>query len=323
MKKNIKKIPPFVKRRLAAFGINEIVAGCTRQFRLSEVQNGALSKYGIKIPAEGVAVGLQSEFEPPYSAGKYSRLNCRKLIVIHKDEPKVPREFERIIKDWHGNPHMIFYTRDCYRRSVIQPKHIKIQVEILRIELERVVVAFRVDEALQHNAPDFQERLLAGLNLLQENVRTCNVELASTEMKQYQHLLSVDWSIFPPGSLTALELARRMFGGAARRLDDKMLKLIQDRYDFLMSLGATAIIVGTDSFRGYIGAKMAGDIVVFDNVRFGNAVYILRERWEELSKKTKRELRKMLNVASRIQHNINWKKAVTRKLRALGISPGM
>ena len=64
----------------------------------------AESRYGIEIPAEGVVVGLQSEFEPPYSAGKYSSLNCRKLIVIHKDEPKVPREFERIIKDYHANP---------------------------------------------------------------------------------------------------------------------------------------------------------------------------------------------------------------------------
>ena len=46
------------------------------------------------------------------------------------------------------------------------------------------------------------------------------------------------------------------------------------------------IIVGNDSFRGYFGAKLAGDVVIFDNVRIGNAVYILRERWEELSKRT-------------------------------------
>ena len=86
-----------------------------------------------------------------------------------------------------------------------------------------------------------------------------------------------------------------------------------------MSLGAEKIIVGIDSFNGYIGAKLEDDIVVFDNVRFGNAVYILREDWETLSKKTKRELLQMKGVAYRIPHLQGWRHKVSLRLKALRV----
>ena len=68
MKKNIKIIPDVVKGRLAAFGAKDIVAGCTRQYLLSNVQDGALARYGIRALKDEFDVGLRSEFEPPCSA---------------------------------------------------------------------------------------------------------------------------------------------------------------------------------------------------------------------------------------------------------------
>ena len=322
MKHNISKLPVLVRGKLQGFGNNEIVAACTRQFKLDDVKYGALLRYGMTIPDAGVIVGLKGIFEPAPNAGRFSLKNCRNSVIIHKDEPKIPVELDGVATDWHGGQHPFTYIRECYRRSIVSPKHIKIAAEIIRVELDSVVVAFRVDEALRSSSPDFQLRLLAGLNLLQENVGACDIERADTNMSQYQHLLRANWKIFPPGAMTNMELACRVYGRSARQLNAKQIMEIQSRYDFLMSLGAEKIIVGIDSFNGYIGAKFEDDIVVFDNVRFGNAVYILREDWETLSKKTKRELLQMKGVAYRIPHLQGWKYKVSQRLKALRKSVG-
>ena len=317
MKHNISKLPMLVRGKLHSFGNSEIVAACTQQFKLDDVKNGALLRYGITIPDAGVIVGLKGIFEPAPNAGRFSLRNCRNTVIIHTSEPKIPTELNGVATDWYGEQHPFTYIRDCYRRSIVFPKHIKIASEITRVELDSVVVAFRVNEPLRSSSPDFQSRLLSGLNLLQENVGTCDIERANTNMSQYQHLLRANWRIFPPGALTNMELACRVYGRSARQLDAKQIMEIQSRYDFLMSLGAKEIIVGMDSFNGYIGAKFDDDIVVFDNVRFGNAVYILREDWETLSKKTKHELLQMKGVAYRIPHLQGWRHKVSQRLKAL------
>ena len=317
MKHNIMKVPAVVCRKLLEFGDNDVVAACTCQFNADDVSKGALLRYGINVSNTGITVGLKGNFEPAANAGRFSRRNCHKTIIIHKGEPRVPRELEGVATDWQGGHHTFTYTRFCYPRSVDTPKHIRIEVQIVRVELDRIVVAFRVNESLNRTMPEFDRRLLAGLNLLQENVGTCNIELAATEMCQYQHVLSVHWKIFPPGVLTGAELAFRFFGKSVSRLGEKSIKEIQDRYDYLMSLGAKNIIVGIDSFQGYIGAMFEGDIVVFDNIRFGNAVYILREDWETLSKRTKRELRTMKGISHWVPHVNGWKQSVARILKML------
>ena len=179
MKHNISKLPVLVRGKLQGFGNNEIVAACTRQFKLDDVKNGALLRYGITIPDAGVIVGLKGIFEPAPNAGRFSRKNCRNTVIIHKDEPKIPVELDGVATDWHGGQHPFTYIRACYRRSIVSPKHIKIAAEIIRVELDRVVVAFRVDEALRSSSPDFQSRLLAGLNLLQENVEACDCHVVN------------------------------------------------------------------------------------------------------------------------------------------------
>lgn len=323
MKHNVVKLPVSVRGKLHGFGNNQIVAACTQQFKLCDVKNGALLRYGITIPDAGVIAGLKGIFEPAPNAGRFSLKNCRNTVIIHKDEPKIPVELDGVATDWHGRQHPFTYIRACYRRSIVSPKHIKIAAEIIRVELDSVVVAFRVGESLRSSSPDFQSRLLAGLNLLQENVGACDIERADTNMSQYQHLIRANWRIFPPGTLTNMELACRVYGRLARQLDNKQIMEIQSRYDFLTSLGAKEIIVGMDSFNGYIGARFDDDIVVFDNVRLGNAVYILREDWETLSKKTKRELLQMNGVAYRIPHLQGWKHKVFLRLAALRIKSSM
>lgn len=317
MKHNIKKIPAHVRSRLIEFGDRVIVAACTRQFSAEDIANGALRKFGIHILDIREAFGAKASFEPRPEAGRYSRMNCRNTLIVHKNEPKIQREFKREIRDWHGNPHDIIFYKDCYRRSIIYPKHIKIDVRVIRVELDTAVLSFRVDEAISSTSNDFDARLMAGLNLLQENIGACNVELAETVISDYQHVLSVPWQIFPPGVLSSVEVACRLFRKQPNMIDEKNLQLVMDRYNFLHSLQPRDVIIGQESFHGYVGGRFDNDIVVFDNVRFGNAVYILRREWEALSKKTKGELIHLEKDVYRVPHNHYWKLQVQRRLAIL------
>ncbi|MFB7031234.1 MULTISPECIES: hypothetical protein, partial [unclassified Streptomyces] len=53
---------------------------------------------------------------------------------------------------------------------------------------------------------------------------------------------------------------------------------------------STSLIYGTSGFQRYLGAQFASNLVVFENVRYGNALYVMYERWEDLSKKSRLEL---------------------------------
>lgn len=76
----------------------------------------------------------------------------------------------------------------------------------------------------------------------------------------------------------------------------------------MLSLKPQNLIQGTSQFQRYFGAKFAEDLVVFENVEYGNAIYLMFGNWEELSQKSRTEL---LSSGStdfiRIPHTKTWK----------------
>ena len=51
-----------------------------------------------------------------------------------------------------------------------------------------------------------------------------------------------------------------------------------------------ALVQGQGGFRRYFGAKFSDDLVAFENMEYGNAVYVMRSDWESASRRTKQEL---------------------------------
>ena len=51
----------------------------------------------------------------------------------------------------------------------------------------------------------------------------------------------------------------------------------------------------------------ADDLVVFENIDYGNAIYVMYEDWQELSQKSRVELRASQDNFTRIQHTKHWK----------------
>ncbi|MCM2137405.1 hypothetical protein MUU52_26630, partial [Klebsiella pneumoniae] len=90
----------------------------------------------------------------------------------------------------------------------------------------------------------------------------------------------------------------------------------ENRYEFFMSLEPKKIVTGNSTFSNYIGAMLEDDLVVFENIEYGNAIYILYDDWDEISKLSRIDLlsgRAGSNF-DRIIHSGNWKEEVRKKV---------
>ena len=113
-----------------------------------------------------------------------------------------------------------------------------------------------------------------------------------------------------PGERTE-NLARILskFRAPSKELREKL----QDRYTFLEKLKPVAYISGTSGFQRYFGAQFANDLVVFENLEYGNAIYVMFEDWERVSKRSRLDLLRDQDGAKfeRVVHRFGWKDAVT------------
>ena len=84
--------------------------------------------------------------------------------------------------------------------------------------------------------------------------------------------LTLNWEIFPPGTVD--EVVERVIRGAGRASREQEA-LIRERVALFRSLKPKRYIQGRGGMNRYIGALFANDLVVFENVRYGNALYVL------------------------------------------------
>ena len=68
-------------------------------------------------------------------------------------------------------------------------------------------------------------------------------------------------------------------------------------------------------FRRYFGAQFQHDLVAFENVEYGNAIYVLKGDWAILSKLSRGELLKLNTGVDRIVHFVGWEAKAARIIR--------
>ena len=70
--------------------------------------------------------------------------------------------------------------------------------------------------------------------------------------------------------------------------------------------------------RRYIGAKFKDNLVVFENIEYGNAIYILFDNWMEISKMSRIEiLQRKEKDFIRLPHRKNWEQVLRHNLDKL------
>ena len=125
----------------------------------------------------------------------------------------------------------------------------------------------------------------------------------------------VPWKILPPGEMP-WEKYYNSIHEKVKIYDKNEIISIKDRYEFLQSLNPKSIICGDGGFAGYFIAELDCNLYICDSIFLGNALYILNDNWQDISKLTKKEIINNNFAKKRIVHNGEWKTKVLKLINS-------
>lgn len=183
------------------------------------------------------------------------------------------------------------------------------QLRTARLRGNRSSLYRRLDNVRRNDPDGIDEKKLARLQALRKQVSRPaepNTTFAPpVDVDAGGSLtLRVEWQIFPPGTVDEVV---RFFNKGIKGNRPRDERNLRERVEAFKALQPTAYISGADKFNRYIGAKFAEDLVVFENWRYGNALYIVYENWQEISKRSRIDLLRNGDANfDRIIHTQGW-----------------
>ena len=312
MKKNFRKIPEFILDKVNALNEDNFIVASVLKIEKSDINNAKYRNLGLSI-SDGT-LSFNQRFIPNNNVGHFSKKNINGYRIVYKDQPKINKTFylgERpVFGDWSKGSFSLFATRKVYPYDEIPPRQLSISCELLEETANEYSMKVAVNFVLNRNDNNYESDLFFALNLLQENVYSVDIFSSSTTREEYLRSLVLSWEIFPPGERD--EDFERIINGT-RNLSESQAERVRRNYDYLINLEPIEIISGVSGMRRYFGAKYSENLVVFENINYGNAVYVLFENWEELTQLSRTEIQnRPSDQYIRIKHAGNWQRKLER-----------
>jgi len=304
-KKNFRKIPDIVRRKLKNIASDDVLIGCICKLSDDEITGGRYAQLGIPFAPDGPKI---IEVIPPASSGKFSDRNVNGEDIIRRDLPKETHYNYIESPNWgdeSNGTHQVALPYEAYPRDLIPPRNTAIAVERVSSASGVSIYKFVVREVIKKSD---EKRLFECINLLQENVGALDVYPSDYDFSQYLSTLQIAWEILPPGQRD--RIMARLFGGKSPQPEKR--QLIEDRYNFLLALKPTQILVGTSGMQRYLGGMLKPNLILFENIEYGNAIYAMYDDWETLSKRSRIELLsgRFGTNFDRVVHSAGWKTKV-------------
>ncbi len=307
MPKNLLKVPAHILARLKSFGQDDVIVACVKLVTPDDV--GRYRHLGLDL-INGELFAPERQVPKP-GAGKYSKANVLGWEKVRKDLPKEKRTYgfwAPNYGDWSRGSHYVSHERDVYPREFYPPKEVELSITSVGAIAGGHKVKFAVEQVINQRTPNFALELLYNLNILQENVGASDVFASEATMEEYARTVRVDWQLLPPG--TTGEVMKRLLEGKVRPTPEAE-KTMTERVEFIGRLKPEAFIAGTDGFLRYFGAKFGDDLVVFENARYGNALYVMYEDWEVVSRRSRIDLLAgPRDTFERVEHRKDWKETL-------------
>ncbi|MFJ9918917.1 hypothetical protein ACIRSF_06460 [Streptomyces rubiginosohelvolus] len=287
-RKSFRKVPDAIRAKISALGSDSYQVGFRGLYPVAQIETGALEHLGIRM--ESGSPQVPPNTLPLASRGRHSRWNLTGKVVRRIDLPKVHRTWgveTPNFGDWGRGSHTITFTRLVYPTEIAYGQQIPVLMTPTQQDDDEIAIAFRVGQVLDRSEPD-DHALIFALSLLQENVGGVDVVESETSSDEWLKSVSVAWEFLPVGKRDSVltELAHRI--GISP--DDPRRSAMEERMSTLLELSPTELIYGTSGFQRYIGARFSPSLVVFENVEYGNALYVMFEDWEGLSRRSRLEL---------------------------------
>lgn len=312
-KKNLRKIPAHVRAKITGLDVDDVIVASVRRINRNDIGNYA----HLNLRVENGQLVTPAPTVPDESIGRYCSINVNGHEIVRRDLPKITKTFSAEVPnwgDWYNGSHDIYWTREIYQRDLVPPKELTVSVEHLEEDAETITVKVAVDQVLSRAADDFDEDLLYNLNILQEVLGAADVFRSDTTLAEYLRTVHVDWEILPAGRRVDEVLADMLRG--KQPVSAEKQREMRERLGVLAGMNPREYIAGTSEFLRYFGARFEDDFVVFENLNYGNAIYVMYERWEELSRRSRIDLLKGPREGfERIPHTENWERRLRDTLR--------
>lgn len=303
-KRAFRALPHALRSKLDQIAGTDIKVLAGKTISTADVEAGTYAHLGLT--KETLKVGKNWDLVPPKHVGIASRRNSEGWTITRKDLPKYRKYFYRDIAVFgdavRNGWATVAIPREVYETDSFPPYLFQIEVSVQEaLDDTHFGVVFSIDEVFSKAASSFAEDLLFAVNLLQENSGVSGVVAANGAGFRFTSQLS--WDVFPPGKITSLATLIQQTGG--RNPPD--LSTITERLELFEQFEPIEYLKGLGGSDHYVGAKYANDLVVFENMRHGNALYVLYEDWVTLSKKPRSEILKLpTSKFDRIIHTEGW-----------------
>ena len=312
MKKNFRKIPDFIFEKIDSFDDDNFVIASVFKIDKSDIDNDKYKNLELSITEDGIQ--FRKQFVPSCSTGSYSRKNIDGYRVIHRDQKKITKLFDMgerpVFGDWSKGSFSFLVNRKIYPYVNFPPKELTISTELISETEQDFTIKVGVDFVLDRRHNEFKEELFFGINLLQENVYSIDVFPTTTTREEYLRSLTLSWEIFPPGER---DIDLEKIFGRMKNMSENKIERVRRKYDYLVNLNPIEIISGVSGMRRYFGAKYSENLVVFENLNYGNAIYVLFENWKELTKLSRTEIQnRPSDQYIRVKHIGNWETKLKR-----------
>lgn len=314
--KHFRRIPDYIEQELRSIESQHIIAAAIINASKAEISRGAYRHLGIRIKEDNVT--CPEVIYPEEMSGIYARRNRNGIVWILKNLPKITKTYSFESPNF-GDPdkgyHTTYWSREVYQRRLEPPRDWELAFTVINQAEEYVRIKVAINTILDRNHPDFRKDLFFAVNLLQEQCRDSHVFDAAVTDEELARVTTVGWEIFPPGTLnrTISEITRRL-----RNPTPECQHEIQKRTNVLNRFHPTEYILGRGMNSRYFGAKFGENIVVFENIDYGNALYILFDNWQEISQMSRIDIMKRHERDFvRIIHKDGWEKALKRQLDEL------
>jgi hypothetical protein len=306
-KKSFLKVPQTVRSALQGISGDLILVAATKKVPCRDIASGLYAHLGLRLEDGFPEAG--EPLVPDSAVGKWSMRNVYGWEIKRTDLPMITKTFiwetpnfgDGSTYGWHTH----YQDREVYQRQIFEPRMLKIETEIMNeASAETALVKFSLGELLDRARPNFEDDLLFALNLLQENTGATGVFASDASREDFVGTIALDWEVFPPGTAEeVIASLRKSKGGFPPDFESEA----RSRTALFSKLQPDAYLKGSGSFGSYFGAIFADDLVVFENLQYGNALYVLYNDWQEVSKRSRLDLLNGTDANyDRFRHDEGW-----------------
>lgn len=244
----------------------------------------------------------------PKAIGSVTRFNAEGRDELLKNLPKETYFHDACIKDWHGYYHYVDMPGKRYKRNHIEgPCQ---EISLITIKGKN----FAISDLLP-NTPNGKDLIKHVVNLFLEIFGVCTIldknkcpEVSAVPLKR------ANWQILPEGEIVWERVNR--LAGNIQDSSELVGQLQKYRFRTIIKYKPDAVYYGNGGFHGYlVFVFRKKNFVLMENMIYGNATYVFRDNWEELSKLSKAEIIKKNLQEKRLVHRGSWPMQIGNLLR--------